>query len=107
MSGRRMPASARPDRPSSATGAADPQRSAKCPAAGTCVGRQSCDHRPRRRGAEDWAPVVLAGDDNVMPDDLNTYKPERWPDDALFRPEIRDLHPDERINTLWDYFRNA
>src|SRR6187431_2275540 len=36
------------------------------------------------------APVVLAGDFNVMPTDLDVYKPERWLDDALFRPEVRD-----------------
>jgi exodeoxyribonuclease-3 len=69
------------------------------------------------------APVVLAGDYNVMPTDLDVYKPERWLNDALFRPEaraafakltaqgwtdaIRSLHPDERIYTFWDYFRNA
>jgi exodeoxyribonuclease-3 len=69
------------------------------------------------------APVVLAGDYNVMPTDLDVYKPERWLDDALFRPEVRDafarlvaggwtdalrqLHPGERIYTFWDYFRNA
>jgi exodeoxyribonuclease-3 len=69
------------------------------------------------------APVVLAGDYNVMPTDLDVYKPERWLKDALFRPEVRDayrhlvaqgwadalrtLHPDERIYTFWDYFRNA
>ena len=68
-------------------------------------------------------PVVLAGDFNVMPTDLDVYKPERWRDDALFRPEVRrayaqllkqgwldslrHLHPDERIYTFWDYFRNA
>ncbi|MBV8913567.1 MAG: exodeoxyribonuclease III [Acetobacteraceae bacterium] len=69
------------------------------------------------------APVVLAGDYNVMPTELDVYKPERWVDDALFRPEVRDgyarllsqgwtdalrsLHPGERIYTFWDYFRNA
>jgi exodeoxyribonuclease-3 len=69
------------------------------------------------------APVVLAGDFNVMPTDLDVYKPERWVDDALFAPEVRaayahlleqgwtdalrTLHPDERIYTFWDYFRNA
>ena len=36
------------------------------------------------------APVVLAGDYNVMPTDLDVYKPERWVDDALFRPEVRE-----------------
>ena len=69
------------------------------------------------------APVVLAGDYNVMPTDLDVYKPERWIDDALFRIEVRrayadlvaqgwtdalrHLHPGERIFTFWDYFRNA
>jgi exodeoxyribonuclease III len=69
------------------------------------------------------APVVLAGDYNAIPTDLDVYKPERWVDDALFRPEVREafarlvangwtdavrkLHPGERINTFWDYFRNA
>ncbi|MFC5389003.1 exodeoxyribonuclease III [Brevundimonas bullata] len=69
------------------------------------------------------APVVLAGDYNVMPTDLDVYKPERWKGDALFRPEVRNayaslldqgwtdalraLHPDEKIYTFWDYFRNG
>ena len=69
------------------------------------------------------AQVVLAGDYNVMPTELDVYKPERWLDDALFRPEVRAayrelvaqgwtdalraLHPEERIYTFWDYFRNA
>ncbi len=67
--------------------------------------------------------VVLAGDFNVMPTDLDVYAPERWRDDALFRPEvrtafhdlvsqgwtdaIRTLYPQERIYTFWKYFRNA
>lgn len=68
-------------------------------------------------------PVILAGDFNVMPTELDVYKPERWVDDALFRPEtraafkklmqqgwtdaIRTLYPTEIIYTFWDYFRNA
>lgn len=68
-------------------------------------------------------PVILAGDFNVMPTELDVYKPERWTDDALFRIEIRDaykklvgqgwtdalrkLYPTETIYTFWDYFRNA
>ncbi|QJB30110.1 exodeoxyribonuclease III [Chitinophaga oryzae] len=68
-------------------------------------------------------PVILTGDYNVMPTDLDVYKPERWVDDALFRPEvksafhalvaqgwtdaIRKLYPDQKIYTFWDYFRNA
>ena len=68
-------------------------------------------------------PVLLTGDFNVMPTEKDVYKPERWIDDALFRPEsrtafhnlvaqgwtdaIRKLHPNEIIYTYWDYFRNA
>src|SRR6202008_3019453 len=33
--------------------------------------------------------VVLTGDYNVMPTELDVYKPERWVNDALFRPETR------------------
>jgi exodeoxyribonuclease-3 len=69
------------------------------------------------------APVVLAGDYNVMRTEFDVYKPERWHDDALFRLEVREglalllsqgwidairtLHPDERMYTFWDYLRNA
>ncbi len=35
------------------------------------------------------APVVLAGDFNVIPTELDVYKPESWANDALFRPEVR------------------
>jgi exodeoxyribonuclease-3 len=68
-------------------------------------------------------PVILAGDYNVIPTDLDAYKPERWVDDALFFPEsraayqkllaqgwtdaLRTLHPKEPLYTFWDYFRNA
>lgn len=33
-------------------------------------------------------PVILIGDYNVMPTDLDTYKPEKYVNNALFRPEI-------------------
>jgi exodeoxyribonuclease-3 len=68
-------------------------------------------------------PVALIGDFNVMPTELDVYKPERWINDALFRIEVRDayknlvaqgwtdairkLYPKEKIYTFWDYFRNA
>lgn len=68
-------------------------------------------------------PVILTGDYNVMPTEMDVYKPERWVDDALFRPEtrqafktlvdqgwtdaLRTLYPGEVIYTFWDYFRNA
>lgn len=35
-------------------------------------------------------PVVLAGDYNVMPTEIDVYKPERWTNEALFRVEVRD-----------------
>lgn len=78
------------------------------------------------RGAElveTGVPAVLMGDFNVIPTERDVYKPERWTEDALFRPEtraaferllaqgwldsLRHLHPDETIYTFWDYFRNA
>jgi len=68
-------------------------------------------------------PTILTGDYNVMPTELDVYKPERWGNDALFRPEsreafhnliaqgwtdaIRKLYPNEVIYTFFDYFRNA
>lgn len=68
-------------------------------------------------------PVALIGDFNVMPTELDVYKPEKWVNDALFRKEvraafkrivdqgwtdaIRKLHPNKKIYTFWDYFRNA
>jgi exodeoxyribonuclease-3 len=68
-------------------------------------------------------PVVLAGDYNVIPTELDAYKPERWVKDALFFPEsraayrkliaqgwtdaLRTVYPDQKVFTFWDYFRNA
>ena len=37
-------------------------------------------------------PVALIGDFNVMPTEMDVYKPERWVNDALFRIEIRDAY---------------
>ncbi|TCM14028.1 exodeoxyribonuclease-3 [Novosphingobium sp. PhB165] len=69
------------------------------------------------------APVIVAGDFNVMPTDLDVYAPERWRDDALFAPEVRaayavllqqgwtdalrHFHPQEAIYTFWKYWRGA
>jgi exodeoxyribonuclease-3 len=72
---------------------------------------------------EGGGPVILAGDYNVIPTELDADKPERWVGDALFLPEtreaysrllaqgwtdaLRSIHPKEKIFTFWDYFRNA
>ena len=68
-------------------------------------------------------PVILAGDYNVMPTELDVYKPEKYLENALFRKEIRAayqrllkqgwadafrmLYPNEVIYTFWDYFRHS
>src|SRR5690606_17811243 len=66
-------------------------------------------------------PVVLAGDYNVVPTDLDIYNPRSWLKDALLQPEsrecyqrlldqgwtdaLRHLYPEDRLYTFWDYFR--
>lgn len=66
-------------------------------------------------------PVVLAGDFNVVPTDMDIYNPRSWLRDALLQPQSRErydrllaqgwsdalrrLYPEERIYTFWDYFR--
>jgi exodeoxyribonuclease-3 len=71
---------------------------------------------------ESGHPVVLCGDYNVVPTDFDIYDPKGWKKDALLQPQSRDayqrllaqgwidslrkLHPDERIYTFWDFFRN-
>lgn len=68
-------------------------------------------------------PVMLIGDFNIIPTEIDVYKPERWTKDALFLPEVRDvyqqliasdwtdairlLYPRDVIYTFYDYFRNA
>ncbi|SHL35451.1 exodeoxyribonuclease-3 [Chitinophaga jiangningensis] len=68
-------------------------------------------------------PVALIGDFNVMPTELDVYKPEKYIGNALFRTEVREayaallkkgwtdalrkLYPDKRIYTFWDYLRHA
>jgi len=67
-------------------------------------------------------PVVLAGDYNVAPTEIDIYPTRSWDKDALVQPKsraaynslveqgwcdaIRELHPDQRIYTFWDYKRN-
>jgi exodeoxyribonuclease-3 len=67
------------------------------------------------------APVVLAGDYNVVPTQDDIYSTTSYDDDALVQPEsraafhrllaqgwtdaIRALHPREKVYTFWDYMR--
>jgi exodeoxyribonuclease III len=67
------------------------------------------------------APVVLAGDFNVVPTDRDIYPTKSWGKDALVQPEsraayghilaqgwvdaIRKLHPNDPMYTFWDYKR--
>jgi exodeoxyribonuclease-3 len=67
-------------------------------------------------------PVVLAGDYNVAPTELDIYPTKSWDRDALIQPKsraafqslvvqgwtdaIRQLHPTTPMFTFWDYKRN-
>ena len=67
------------------------------------------------------APVVLAGDYNVAPTEIDIYPTTSYGDNALVQPEsraafkklvgrnwidaLRTTHPGERIYTFWDYKR--
>jgi exodeoxyribonuclease III len=69
------------------------------------------------------APVVLAGDYNVVPTDADIYAVRSWKKDALLQPEpraafrrlleggwvdaLRKLHPAAPLYTFWDYKREA
>jgi exodeoxyribonuclease-3 len=67
-------------------------------------------------------PVVLAGDYNVAPAEIDIYPTKSWDKDALVQPKsraayarlvrqgwtdaLREMHGDERIYTFWHYMRN-
>jgi exodeoxyribonuclease-3 len=68
------------------------------------------------------APVVLAGDFNVVPTGFDIYPTKSWDNDALVQPAprerfrrllaqgwtdaIRTLHPKQPMYTFWHYLRN-
>ncbi len=68
------------------------------------------------------APVVLAGDYNVVPTDRDIYATKSYEKNALVQPQsrahfqhlldqgwtdaIRTLHPETPMYTFWDYMRN-
>jgi exodeoxyribonuclease-3 len=67
-------------------------------------------------------PVVLAGDYNVVPTELDIYPSKSWVKNALVQPRpreafrrllsqgwtdaLRAMHPATRIYTFWDYMRD-
>ena len=71
----------------------------------------------------DEVPVVLAGDFNVIPQDIDCYDPPGWEGDALTRPEsraaffslanlgytdaLRACHPGQIVYSYWDYQAGA
>jgi exodeoxyribonuclease-3 len=75
-----------------------------------------------RRLLAEKAPVVMAGDYNVVPTPFDIYPTKSWDKDALVQPEtraayrklldqgwtdaVRTLHPDEPMYTFWHYMRN-
>ncbi len=68
------------------------------------------------------APVILAGDFNVVPTDRDIYPSKSWSKNALLQPEsracfqrlldqgwvdaVRTRHPDQPMYSFWDYKRN-
>lgn len=68
-------------------------------------------------------PAILIGDFNIIPEEIDVYKPEKWIDDALFRKEVRKsfadlqkkgwidslriLNHEKQIFTFWDYMYHS
>jgi exodeoxyribonuclease III len=68
------------------------------------------------------APVVLAGDYNVVPTEADIYQPNKWAGDALVDPKaraafqrlldqgwidsLRAVHPEGPLWTFWAYLRD-
>ncbi|NVJ97657.1 MAG: exodeoxyribonuclease III [Alphaproteobacteria bacterium] len=79
------------------------------------------EHAKRLRDLE--MPVVLAGDYNVIPEDIDCHNPAAWVDDALTQPEsrarlrslwhlgyldaLRQIKPNGAAYSYWDYQRGA
>jgi exodeoxyribonuclease III len=79
-------------------------------------------HAHARRLLREGVPVVLAGDFNVAPTEIDIYPTSSWDDDALVQPRsraayarligqgwtdaIRELYGQERVYTFWHYLRN-
>jgi exodeoxyribonuclease-3 len=79
-------------------------------------------HTHARKLLRESIPVVLAGDYNVVPTEMDIYPTTSWDHDALVQPAsraayarlvkqgwtdaLRHMHGDERIYTFWHYLRN-
>ena len=100
---------------------------------GTPVGTAKCEYKlawmdrllsQMSEWRQDGVPTLIAGDLNVIPEDIDCHKPASWVRDALFQPETRErframlsmgyvdafrsLHPAALGQfTYWDYFRDA
>jgi exodeoxyribonuclease-3 len=75
-----------------------------------------------RKLLKEKAPVILAGDFNVSPTEIDIYPTKSWDNDALVQPEsraayarlvrqgwtdsLRELYPEDRIYTFWHYMRH-
>ncbi|HWK94277.1 MAG TPA: exodeoxyribonuclease III [Pseudolabrys sp.] len=80
-------------------------------------------HTHARKLLKSGAPVILAGDYNVAPTEIDIYPTKSWDKDALVHPasraafaklvaqgwtdSLRELYPDERLYTFWHYWRNS
>jgi exodeoxyribonuclease III len=77
-----------------------------------------------KRWAADVMPTLVAGDFNVIPEDIDCHKPASWVKDALFQPEARERYRELlrlgytdafrslRVGetghfTFWDYFTQS
>jgi exodeoxyribonuclease-3 len=79
-------------------------------------------HKHAAKLLKSKAPVVLAGDFNVAPSDLDIYPTTSWIKDALVQPEpraaygclleqgwmdaLREQYGKKRVYTFWTYWRN-
>jgi exodeoxyribonuclease-3 len=75
-----------------------------------------------RKLLKSGAPIILAGDFNVAPTEIDIYPTRSWDDDALIQPQsraayarlvkqgwtdsLRALHPNQRVYTFWHYIRH-
>jgi len=79
-------------------------------------------HAHARQLLQADAPIVLAGDFNVAPAEIDIYPTTSWGDNALVQPQsraayaklvkqgwtdsLREVHGEERVYTFWHYMRN-